>query len=109
MKIFTKCPACKDEVEIKANASTRPDLAQIKGDTFTVNCNHCGKNFSTHVNDAKATMNQKFILFGWILGAITTVVSIFFIGFIAFVTFSIPFIVMQAQKNEVHAFNGYRL
>lgn len=109
MKIVTRCPSCREEVEIKANASTRPDLAQIKGETFGVNCSHCGKNFTTHVNDVSATVNQKFILMGWILGAVTTVVSIFFIGFIAVATFALPFIIMQTQRNQAHAFNGYRL
>ena len=36
MKIVSKCPGCKEEAEIKANASTRPDLAQIKGVTLAL-------------------------------------------------------------------------
>ena len=109
MKIVSKCPACKEEVVIKANASTRPDLAQIKGETFSVNCSHCGKNFTTHVNDVYAISNQKIILMGWILGAVVTIVTIFFIGFIAVATFALPIIIVQTQRSQTHAFNGYRL
>lgn len=109
MIISTKCPACKDEVKITPSASTRPDLAHLKGETFGVNCTHCGKNFTTHVNDVSAKVNQKIILMAWIFGAFITIVTIFFIGFIAVATFAFPLIVMRSLNNQAHAFNGYRL
>jgi len=107
MKIFAKCTGCKEHVILSTKASTRPELAHEKGENIKINCTHCGKDFSRHVNEIRAKVNYTTILIGVAVGTVLTIVSIFFIGFIALATFMIPLIIWQSQEKNVHAFNKY--
>lgn len=38
MQLFSICKLCKEEIIIKSNASTRPELRSEKGEDINVNC-----------------------------------------------------------------------
>lgn len=74
MTLVTACTSCKEEIKIKSNALTRPDLAMEKGDEFGINCPHCGKYQKKHVNDISARQNNFIIIGGIGLGIIVTLI-----------------------------------
>lgn len=94
---------------IRSNASTRVDLEQEKGLQFTVNCPECGKNNRVHVNQVFAKPNVTVILGGVALGAALTVGLMYYFGYLALVTFIIPLLVVNAQRQTAHVFNMHRL
>ena len=109
MNLFTKCTACKKLVQVKSNASTRPELASTKGDNFNVNCPHCASNFKTHVNDIEAHTNAIFLIAGVAIGLILTAVLWIFFGGIAVASFLIPVLFYQQESKSTNAFNVYRI
>lgn len=59
MDLFTYCDSCKEAIKIKSSAPSRPELSRDKGgDEFYVNCQNCGVNKKTHVNDVFARPNK---------------------------------------------------
>ena len=109
MKLFTKCNSCKEEILIKSNASTRPDLEIERGEKFVVNCTSCGRNLEKHVNDIKAKENNFFIIGGVVLSIIVTLVLWNFFGAVGTISGAIPILIWKQQNNAVHAFNSYRV
>lgn len=107
MKLYTHCTSCKAEVEIKSNASTRPDLQMEKGDEFSVNCQNCGNLEKKHVNDIKAEPDNKILLIGVGIGIVTTIGLWTYFGLIGTVSLIIPALFWQQQKSAAKGFNSY--
>lgn len=109
MKIYTTCKYCNNEINLKSHSNTRPELRQELGETSKHKCLDCNQTTERHVNEIKAKPDSKVILFGVILGVVFTLVLIFIFGYIASITFAIPFFVYQSQLNNAKLFNSYKV
>ncbi|MEO1714101.1 MAG: hypothetical protein AAFU60_12280 [Bacteroidota bacterium] len=109
MPLRSYCQGCRKEMPIRSYASTQVDLEQEKGLKFMVNCPECGKNNQVHVNQVFAKPNNWIILAGVALGAFLTAGLMYFFGYIAMVTFVIPILIVNQQRQTAHAFNVHRL
>ena len=109
MKLTTRCSSCKKDIQIKSNASTRPDLQMEKGAEFEVNCLSCGNLQKKHVNDIKAEPNNTIILIGAIIGIIASIVLWMLFGAIGTVGIVIPLIFWYQQMDATRGFNSYMI
>ena len=109
MNLITYCKSCKNDIKIKSNASTRPDLQMEKGDEFKVNCENCGKIEIKHVNDIKAEPNNILILIGVVLGIFASIVLWQLYGAIGVISMVIPILFWKQQTNAIKAFNTYSI
>ena len=107
MKLYARCKSCKNELKIKSNAQTRPDLQMEKGEELKLNCLNCGKVDKVHINDIRAEQNKRIILIGLIFGIIATIVLWYYFGAIGTVSAIIPVLFWQTEMKSVKAFNSY--
>jgi len=89
--------------------STRADLQMKMGNEVRVNCSNCGKQDKKHLNRISATTDTRLIILGGVVGIICTVILLNFIGIIASVTCSFPFLVWQNEISKVRTFNRYAI
>ncbi len=108
MKLITNCDSCKEEISIKSNSSTRPELAMEKGDEFNINCANCGNNSKKHVNDVRAVASNTIAIGGLIISILITVALWNIAGLVGTISITIPLIIWQQQNKSVHTFNSYR-
>lgn len=108
MELFTYCSSCKKAIKIKSSAPSRPELARDKGDEFYVNCQNCGVNKKTHVNDVFARPNKIYTLIGLGVSFVVTAFLWNVLGAVGTISFGIPFIVWRQQASATNAFNRYR-
>lgn len=109
MPLRSYCQYCQKEMPIRSTASTRVDLEQEKGLEFTVNCPECGNNNQVHVNRVFSKPNVTIILGGVVLGVALTAGLMYFFGYLALVTFAIPLLIVNAQRQTASSFNMHRL
>ncbi len=109
MTLYTFCKYCENEIRINSHSNTRPELRQEIGETSKHKCSNCNQTTERHVNEIKAKPSQKILLLGVLLGVAFTLVLIFIFGFIASVTFAIPFYIYNSQLNNAKLFNAYRV
>jgi len=108
MKLITNCKSCKKEIGIKSNASTRPELGMEKGDTFNINCLHCGNNAKVHINDVRAVSSHIITIGGVIISLLVTAALWKIVGLVGIISITIPLFIWQYQNKAAHAFNVYR-
>lgn len=108
MELFGKCKWCKEEIVIKSMSNTRPELRSEKGDEFAVKCKKCNQSTKLHVNQVRARPSPIIIAAGVLLGILATI-SLFFLGFIAVISFSIPFYFYHSQQKNASLFNSYKV
>ncbi len=108
MKLITNCDACKKEIGIKSNASSRPELGMEKGDEFDIKCPNCGNNTKKHVNDIRAVASNKIVLGGLLISFVVTATLWNIAGLVGTITIGIPLLIWQQQSQSIHAFNAYR-
>jgi len=107
MKLFTFCKYCQKEISIKSHSNTRPELRQEIGETSKFNCTNCNQTTDVHVNQIKAKPSPIVIGLGVGLGILFSLIVIFIFGYIATITFAIPFFVYNSQQNNVNLFNKH--
>ena len=107
MNLITKCNNCKDLNKVKANASSRAELAKNKGERFNWTCSNCGSIEEKHVNDIRAKQDNRVIMIGVGISIIVTLVLLNIMGVIGTITGIIPVLIWQQQSRSVHAFNRY--
>ncbi|WP_053978061.1 hypothetical protein [Mangrovimonas xylaniphaga] len=107
IKLYTHCKSCRNEITIKSNAATRPDLQMEKGDEFVINCMHCGKMDKKHVNDVKAEPNKVILISGIILALLVAICLFIFYGLIGTLTFTLPILFWKKQESSASAFNRF--
>jgi len=78
-----------------------------KGETFTVNCKHCGSNQKIHINDVIADNSPLMVVLATLATIIITIVF-WEMGFIAFITIAFPVLVWNAHQRSRSAFNNYK-
>ncbi len=109
MKLYTVCKSCKNEIKIKSNASTRPDLQMERGDEFNINCHNCGITEKKHINDIKAQESNLIMLIGIGVGILATIILWMYFGAIGTISLTIPLIFWQQQMKAVKSFNSYTI
>lgn len=109
MNLYTTCRSCKENINIKSDATSRADLQMEKGDELKVNCQKCGKIDKIHVNDIKAESSKIIIFIGLMLGIFVTVFLIYFYGVIGTVSAIIPLFFWQQQMKSARTFNSYMI
>lgn len=107
MKLYTHCKSCKEDITIKSDAQTRPDLQMEKGDEFSVNCLSCGKQEKKHVNDVRGEPNKQILLAGFGIGVLISLGLFYFYGLIGILGLAIPLILGKQQMDTVKGFNSY--
>lgn len=112
MKLIAHCSSCKESIPVKAlMVDNRIELAKQKGETFETRCSKCGYRNSIHVDDVKAVNGTLIKLVGIISIVIAIALTLLFwhYGFIAFVSFSIPALMIttvhQTQSAKIKQFN----
>jgi len=104
------CQACKKQIFLPYKSNTRPDLQmELGGDEIKVNCNSCGKFNKKHINKITAVVDNRLIFIGTIGGIILSIMLIYYIGLIASITLSLPFIIWSYEQKKAHQFNIYRI
>lgn len=106
---YTKCPSCDKEQLVKAEASTRGDLQMKLGNEVRTNCNNCGKNYSSHINDITAKIDNRIIVGGAILSVIVTGFLWYYFGAIGTISIIIPGLFWKQQESGVRSFNRYKI
>jgi len=109
MKLTASCNSCKKEHLIKSYASTRPDLAQDKGEEFSMNCTDCGNNTRVHVNEVQAKPNTTVLLAALVVGVLVTVILLYFLGAIGTISLGIPLLMWRQENKSASTFNGYMI
>jgi uncharacterized integral membrane protein len=109
MNLYTVCRSCKQSINIKSDAITRPDLQMEIGDEFNFNCTKCGNIGKFHINDVSAEPNKKIILIGLILGVILAIILAIFYGAIGTASAIIPLLFWQMEMKSTKSFNSYMI
>jgi len=107
MKLFTKCKYCKEDILIKSNSNTRPELRSEIGDTAKYKCKKCNQTTERHVNEVRARVNEGVIMWGALLGVAVTGILWFLLGAIGTISIIIPLYIYKGQSNSASAFNKY--
>ncbi len=100
MIISYYCSSCKKDNYIKTKTTNRFDLERELGsDEIARNCDHCGTFEKKHLNRLHAEP-AKYVLWLCISLAIVLTMLVFYFGFIAVITVSLPiWIYFEAQKR----------
>jgi len=109
MKLRTKCTSCKDRIVFNESIKTRPDLEMKRGEVFQLNCDKCGSNQNTHINDVEAVENTSIILIAFGISILLSAVLYFVFGAIATVVIVVPLLMWNQHTSSIHAFNVYRM
>ncbi len=112
MKLIANCTSCKESIPVKVlMVDNRIELARQKGEVFERRCPKCGYRNTIHVDDVKAVNGALLKLVGIISIVIALALTFLFwqYGFIAFVSFSIPALMIttvhQTQSAKIKQFN----
>ncbi|MDO1512248.1 hypothetical protein Q2T41_06225 [Maribacter confluentis] len=54
MKVYVKCPKCKNELGYSTNANTRVEFAMQDGENKKLTCKNCGRATDFHVDELNA-------------------------------------------------------
>ena len=108
MNLRTKCTSCKKLIYFKESVATRPDLEMKKGETFMLNCEECGSNQNTHINDVEAVEDLRYLVMALVIGVLIAAVLFFLLGAIGTIVIIVPLLIWQGQVKKVHAFNIYK-
>ncbi len=105
MKLSYRCSSCKKDNTIKTKAIDRHGLLMGRGSNeFNGRCKHCGNFTKKHINRLYAEDDYTFVLIGFVVAAIATVLLWDF-GFISTLTFSIPIWIFTEMKKKSSMFN----
>ncbi len=105
MKLSYRCSSCKKDNTIKTKAFDRHGLLMERGNSeFNERCKHCGNFTKKHINRLYADDNYTYVLIGFVVAAIATVLLWDF-GFISMLTFSIPIWLFTEMKKKSSNFN----
>jgi len=107
MKLFTKCKHCKEDILVKSNSNTRPELRSEQGDTAKYKCEKCNRSSERHVNEVRARVNTDVVAYGALLGITVTAILWFLLGAIGTISIIIPLLIYNSQLSSVSAFNFY--
>ena len=107
MRLVTFCSSCRMDYQLPFSAPTRGQLQMQMGDELDVNCNHCGKLEKKHINEIRASINNKVILVGLLASAIMTIFLWLSYGAIGTVTMIIPIFFWQQEMAATRSFNNY--
>lgn len=109
MKLLSNCVGCKNSIQLKSSAKTRPDLEYEKGETFSVYCPGCHRKQSKTPNDVIAVVSHTPALFGVGISLIVTAALWYIMGAIGTISLAIPFIISANESRDVANFNKYKL
>jgi len=109
MKLRTTCRSCNEFITFKESVSTRPDLEQTRGELVKLNCQNCGSNQKTHVNDIEAYENKELLLIAVLVGIIITAILLFLLGLIGTISIGVPILIWQQHTSSIRNFNVYRM
>ncbi len=100
MKLSYYCKSCSVKNYLTTNATNRFDLQRELGAAeISKRCRNCGTIQKRHINRLHAEPNKIYFLICIPLILILSII-VYFLGFIATLTFSIPIaLVFQAQKK----------
>ncbi len=107
MQLFSNCPHCAAQINIKSYASDRSMLERERGEVFEIRCDKCRKRRKVHVNEVRAKISRSYLIAGLVIGALFGLLLLFVLGYIALATFLIPIIMASQEKKAVHGFNTY--
>jgi hypothetical protein len=77
---------------------------QLNNDHVHLNCTNCGKKDKIHINRVDASIDNRLIILGIVIGAICTV-FLWEFGFIAAVTFLVPIFFWNQEMKLSSQFN----
>ena len=72
MKVYTKCPSCRNEIIFRTSAHDRIGFKMIHGDRIGLKCKHCNSTRNYYIADIKAKRSKAVILFASLVFAIGT-------------------------------------
>ena len=107
MRSTCTCRICKYQNYLKDKEDTRANLQmKIGNDKIDVNC---GKLDEKHINRITMVVDSRIVVFGVILGMISTVLLWKYLGAIATFTFSLPIVFWRYESKQAHKFNSYAI
>jgi len=104
MKLYFYCSSCQKENSFKTKARDRFELQKERGNEISERCKKCGTVVKRRINRVHAKPNAFIILGGLAISAIATIL-LWNLGWIASLTFSIPFIAWRTEEKKASAFN----
>jgi len=109
MKLRTKCVSCKKMINFNESVRTRPDLEIIKGESFLLNCDLCGSNQNTHINDVEAIESNSIIFIASAVFFMIAFILWFVFGAVGTIIIVVPLIIWQQHISSIRAFNIYKI
>ena len=82
---------------------------KLNRDEIRVNCDFCGKMDKKHLNRITAIADSRILLLGFFIGIVVSFALIYFFGWIAALTLSIPIIVWRYENENAHKFNSFAI
>jgi hypothetical protein len=104
MRLNYDCNSCKKKNFIKSKAKNRFELQTEVGDEINNRCTHCGTLEKKHINRLFAAPSKFIGLFTFGLAVLLTG-TIFFFGFIAVLTVTIPIWIYFDAHKKASDFN----
>ena len=104
MKLYYYCSSCQKENIFKTTATNRFELQKERGNEINERCKKCGTIVKRRINRVHAKPNLFIILGGVAISAIATIL-LWGLGWIATLTFSVPFFAWKYTEQKASAFN----
>ena len=79
MKLFVKCPKCKNETSFRSKHKTRVEFAMYEGHTKTLICDNCGIKNTFKVNDVFAKESKIAFIIAGLVFLIGTPILIYYL------------------------------
>ena len=109
MILSTPCRVCKTEIIVDSKAPSRPELEKEVGEKFDIECPKCLYRNTVRLNKVKAHESNKTMIFGLLLTTVLTAILWIFFGAISTLSFSLVFIIIGVERQNVANFNAYKL
>ena len=104
MKLYYYCSSCQKENSFKTKAKNRFELQKERGNHINERCVKCGNITKRRINRVHAKANVLWIA-GGVLVSIIAAIFLWQLGWIAGITFSIPFMIWKATEKTASNFN----
>jgi hypothetical protein len=99
------CKSCKKKNQLKSKARDRFQLqSEYKADEISMRCTSCGTIEKRHINRITAE-TERYVLILCIAIALLLTALVWQLGFIASITFSIPFWIFFEAEKRARFFN----
>lgn len=105
MKLYITCSSCYKDIKIKQKATTKFELERKYSEEIEVMCTHCGTSNTRHVNRVFAKIEWFYLIAGFAISVLLSIILTFMIGGIALLFLTAPGVLIFGQQKSVNAFN----